>query len=1066
MNKNYTVYHCHTMLSNIVTNIDSITTYEQYIQKAKECGMTALAFSEHGSIASWTAKKEAIESAGMKYIHAQEFYVTEKLFVNVGDTPKQVRDNYHCVLIAKNYEGVKELNVLSSAAFNREDGHYYYNPRITFDELVETSDNIIICTACIASILGRGSEELQKRFIDFLKNNSNRCFLEIQHHNTYSQKEYNLKMYELGKQTGIRLIAATDTHCLNKEHEIGRQALQNGKNVYFDGEDGWDLTFKTYEELVSSFRIQGVLDEETFLTAIENTNVMADMIEPFELDKSFKFPKVYENPEEVLYNKLYSEEAIQKIVNEGFSREEVVQRIDLEFNTFIALNSVDYILLIDYIIQWANSNGIFVGPGRGSAVSSLALYMLGVTDVNPLKYGFYFWRFLDKDKYSAPDVDTDWPPSSSEKIKKFMLDGHLGLEKVQTAQIITFNTIALRGAIRDIGRGLNMSLVEVDEIAKAVHEINDDENKETVIDDEWREKYPELFKYVDIVIGTIVSVGTHPSGILVTDHDIITELGTCMLSGNPYQVCCLDMKQLDALGFVKEDILQLDTVQIVNDSCKLAGIERISPRNLTFDDDNVWDSIREDTSLIFQMNSNYGQRTASKMYSPKIWAKIKENVPNMTKFDLMAYINALIRPCGKNVYPIVTEGNVRKTGIKDIDDVLAAEMGYPILQETQMEFVQKFCGYSFLESDALRKCVAKKKGTRKQLPKIKEGFEKNAKIKYNLTQEQSDEIIEPFLQCILDATRYAFGRGHDYSYSCISYECAWLRYYYPLQYLTSCLNAWNGDVDKTNDATQYAEKIGIKINSPKFRYSKAEYFFDEDTNCIYKGTSSIKYMNAAVSDALYELRDMTFNNFTDVLKAVQTTGIDARQLGILIKLDYFSEFGNARELMLIYNNFVFFKQGNSKQINKDKITDQTLYSIIARNANETEKQFNKLNCDNILLECEEYIRCQNVTDFHYKMKIQDEKEYMGYISLKTGKQEDRPKVIVLEKRTLKSKEDNTPWAVAIEAQSIGSGKKSSYTVPYSVYKKEKFNENDIINIKNWSKNRKGYFYINAYELVL
>ena len=376
--------------------------------------MTALAFTEHGNIFEWVHKKIAIEEAGMKYIHGMEAYLTEKL---PAEDEEKIRDNYNCVLLAKNYEGVKELNRLASRAFNRNDGHYYYAPRITFDELFATSDNIIVDTACCSSVLGRGIDEAKAKFIEFLKNNKHRCFLEVQHHNTEKQYAYNQYLANLSKEIDVPLVAATDTHCLNDEHAMGRVALQNGKGVYFDGEEGWDLTWKTYEELIEAFKKQGALTEEQYMSAIQNTNVIADMIEPFELDKSFKFPKIYDNGEEILRNKLFDEKVIQSIVDEGanpvsepgeaptykYTRQDVIDRLNTEMETFKAIDSVDYILLEDYIIRYAHKHDMWQGPARGSAASSLALYALGTTEVNPLKYGFYFWRFMDKAKYSLPD---------------------------------------------------------------------------------------------------------------------------------------------------------------------------------------------------------------------------------------------------------------------------------------------------------------------------------------------------------------------------------------------------------------------------------------------------------------------------------------------------------------------------------------------------------------------------------------------------------------------------------------------------------------------------------------
>lgn len=1060
---NYTVYHLHTMLSNAVTNIDSVTTYKQYIEKAKACGMTAMAFSEHGNIFEWVHKKDAIEAAGMKYIHAMEAYLTERI---PDEGEEKIRDNYHCVLIARNLEGVKELNVLQGKAFNRIDGHYYYAPRITFAELFSTSNNIIITTACVASALCKGTESARESYLRFLTRHKDRCFLEVQHHNTQKQFEYNRYLASLSRETGLRLIAGTDTHCLNAEHELGRSALQRGKGVFFDDEVGWDLTWKTYDELVEAYRTQDALSEEEYMSAINNTNVMADMIEPFELDRSFKYAKIYEDGEKVLREKLFAPETIDPIIKEGFSREEVTARLEQEIDTFKALNATDFILLEDHIVRWEHSHDMWQGPARGSAASSLALYALGVTEVNPLKYGFYFWRFMDKSKYSLADVDMDNSAKDRDKLKFWMLNDHLDLPNVKTCEIITFNTIALKGAIRDIGRGLDMPLDEVDTIAKAVHEVAVDEEKIVTIDDSWRKKYPELFKYVDIVIGTIVSIGSHPSGVVVSDHDIESEFGLCYLKDDPYPVSCINMKELDSLNFTKQDALGLDNVGIINETCKLAGIERLSPKTIDFEDDAVWNSIKEDTSLIFQMNSNYGQRTVDKMLSPEVYNKIKKQIPNMTRLDLLTFINALIRPCGKGVYDDATNGVVSKTGIREIDDLLGSSMGYAIMQEPQMAFVQEFCGYDFLRADKLRKIIGKKLGTRDQLPIIKEGWEKNAKVKYHLTDEQSDKIINPFLQCILDATRYSFSLVHSLSYSCISYECAYLRYHYPLQYLTSCLNAWNGDDNKTAEAIEYANSRKVKILAPKFRHAKAEYFYDLSTNSIYKGTSSIKGLNAGYSDFLYSLKDNSYKTFTDLLYDIQASGMPRDQVETLIKLDYFEEFGTCRELATIFKQFQFFKKGEAKTIAKSKIPDEITMSIIKRNANETEKQFNKLNCHNILNEIEQYIMTMNLGDVDIKTKIANQLEYMGYIGIKTDKSEDRPKIVILEMKVMKQREAVEPWGVIIDAQSIGSGKRSSYTIPYKLYKKCKFNKNDVIKIRDWYKNKRGYFYVTDYEFVV
>ena len=1061
---NYTVYHCHTMLSNPNAGIDSVATFKQYANLAKECGMTALAISEHGCFYEWKHKKDAIEAAGLKYIHASEFYVTESL-------NDKIRDNYHCVLIAKNRDGFFELNKMSSRAYNREDGHFYYVPRITFAELLGTSNNIIVCTACVASILCKGNEELKKQFIKFLAKNKDRCFLEIQHHNVEKQKIYNQYLYELSKQIGVPLITGTDFHCANKLQEKARKVLQAGKRVVFnDDEAQWDLTWKNYDELVEAYRIQDALPEPVYLEAIQNTNVMADMVQPFTLDTSFKFPKIYDDSEKILRDKLFSTQAVGSIVSEGFPEDEVKSRLNHEFKTFKAIDSVDYIILADYISRWEKDHGFYTGPARGSAASSLALYSLGVTEVNPLKYGFHFWRFMDESKYSLPDIDTDQYSKDRDATKRWMLKDHLDLPNIKTSEIITFNTIALRGAIRDIGRGLDMPLETVDEIAKAVYEATEGENKVTTIDDSWRKKYPKLFEIVDLVQGTVTSLGSHPSGVLVADRDIESELGICTLAGDEYPVCVLNMKELDSLNWVKMDELALDNVGVINKCCEVAGINRISPKNLTFDDDKVFESIKNDTSLIFQLNSNYGQQTIKKILSPASWNRIHHDYPSITKFDVVTFVSGLIRPCGKDVYDNAVNGIGYHSGVKEIDDLLASTMGYPILQEPIMEFVMKFCGYTFLEADKLRKIIGKKLGTKEQLPIIKQRFEENGKVRLGLSQEKSDEIMDIFLGCVLNATRYSFSLVHAVSYTSISYECAWLRYYYPLEYICCCLNIFVDDEDKTNEASEYAKSIKVKIKKPKFRYSKAEYFVDKESNSIYKGIGSVKFMNQSCADDLYNLRDNHYNSFVDLLRDIyEKTSVNSRQLDILIKLDFFDEFGNAKELLRLVKMYDMF--GTAKTLKKEKLANSDVvkaiverHSIGVTKAGKESKSYTQLDNSAIMNECETLIMSLGIKPMTIKEKAEIQKEYMGYVDIATGKQEDRPKLYILDVKTLKSKTTGKTWARQITAQSIGSGKQSNYTITSKNYHEE-FQVGDVILCKHLEK-QKDYWHITNYEVLV
>lgn len=664
---NYFVFHLHSMLSNPSTNIDSVTNFKSYISEAKRLGMKGLCFSEHGNIFEFCHKKEEIEAAGMKYVHGMEAYITDTL-------ERGKRRAFHCILIARNYEGFLEINRLFTKSYNRNDGHFFYNPRITFDELEQTSDNIIVTSACLGGPLGKGEKEVQDRFLRFLVNNKNRSFLEIQHHNVAQQITYNQKLAQLSRDTGIKLIAGTDTHALNEEHMIGRKQLQVSKGVHFPDEDEWDLVFKSYDELLSAYELQNSLPYDVYMEAIQNTNVLLEMCDSYALDTSKKYPKIYKD----------SVATFKQKINEGFEhnkyvkqhpKKEVIKRIREEEQVYEKVEAVDFMLLMCYLKEWQLKHGIYTGPGRGSVSGSEIAYVLGITEMDSIKFDLNFFRFLNPSRVTNSDIDLDFGDKDREKMKKFLLDDHMGLPNIQTAEIITFNTIKMKGAIKDIGRALQMPLREVQDISNAVET---DENQKQYINEKWHKKYPELFKYVDIVNGVITSIGTHPSGVLISDRDISSLIGLCSLSTTPYPVTALNMKELDALWFVKLDVLGLANVDLINQTCELAGIERLTPDNTDLDDMKVWESIREDTTGIFQWASDQASAFIKKFMSDKVIKIAKEHNPNFSMLKHFSFGNGLLRPACASFRDDVANGEFYTNGLKELDDFLATTFGHCI----------------------------------------------------------------------------------------------------------------------------------------------------------------------------------------------------------------------------------------------------------------------------------------------------------------------------------------------------------------------------------------------------
>ena len=897
-NNNYVVYHLHSDLSNGVTNIDSVTKYNEYVDYAASLGMRALGLSEHGSVFEWLKKKESIEKAGMKYIHAAEFYITESLY-------GKVRDNYHCVLISRNYDGVKELNKLSSISFNRDDNHFYYVPRISFNELIHTSDNIIICTACLASILASDNSQLKERFISFLFANKHRCFLEIQHHNVQAQKDYNIALWKLSQETGIPLIAGTDTHALNEEHLHGRSILQRAKNIHFDNEDGWDLSFKTYDELIDAYKKQGVLPIDEVKRAINNTNVMADMIEEFSMDRSYKYPHLWDNPEELLRNKIK-----QGIINKGVDKypnyQQYLDRIEYEIEAYKHNEAIDFMLLMEDVISWCKSQDIQTGYGRGSVNGSVIAWLLGITEMDSIKFGLNFERFMNVERVSLSDIDTDIPPSRIDEVKSYVFNHH-GL---YCSDIVTFNTIADKGAIRDVGRALGIDLETVGKICDSVD--NDDAYQKS------REKYPDLFRYVDIVKGCIVSVGNHPCGMLVAPNSIDDAIGLFTSSTDPFPISQLYMKEVDSLNYVKLDLLKLDTIELISDTCKMAGIPVILPDTMDIQDDNVWNSMRDDTTACFQWESNTGQDYIKKLLSDDTIKKYEDAGLSIDKMTLLSIGNSAIRPAGASYREDLANGVVRKTGSKPIDEFLSNTFGYLVFQCQIIDFLHQYCGFTMGEADVVRRGFAKKTGTDQFIPVIKnggylngnkahyiDGFIQTMKNKYDIPEAKSEEDIVAFIQVIEDASSYLFSLNHSQPYSFMGYACAYLRYYYPTEFITCCLNINKDNNDKTSTVTEYAKKVGVKIIPIKFGHSRADYSCDASTKSVYKGVESVKNLNSVVAEELYELsQNNTYTNFIELLKDISTkTSCNSRQLDILIKLNYFSDFGEINELLYKRDRF-------------------------------------------------------------------------------------------------------------------------------------------------------------------
>ena len=640
---------------------------------------------------------------------------------------------------------------------------------------------------------------------------------------------------------------------------------------------------------------------------------------------------------------------------------------------------------------------------------------------------------MNPGRVTNADIDTDYCSKDRDKIKYFLLHDRMNLPHIKTSEIITFNTIATKGAIKDVCRALNISLDEAQQISDAV-------NIDGTIDDKWKEQYPEVFKYVDIVSGTIVSIGSHPSGVLVSDKEIEADVGLCSLSTSDYPVSMLDMHGLDDQMYVKLDILGLDNIGVINECCKLVGIDRLTPDNVNLEDEAVWRSIRDDTTMIFQWESDSAGAYLKKFMSDAVIAKAKARSKDFSYIKWFSFGNGLLRPACASYRDEVADGIFYDNGFKELNEFLAPEAGRVCMQETIMQFLVKFCGYSNAESDNVRRGIAKKKGTEQLLPEIERRFIEYSSTHYDITKERCQEVIKPFLQIILDASSYGFSWNHSDAYSCIGYVCGFLRHYYPLEFLTAAFNTFTGKEDKIVAITKYANKVGVKILPPKFRYSRSGYHMDKVTNSIYKGLESIKYMNADVSEELYKMKDQQFDSFIDLIKVFPG---NSRQLGILIELGFFDEFGKTQKLLRIVD--LYGKYGGKKQIKKDKCDIPE--EIISKYSNSTAAMYKLTDVDEML---KELIADIPDKDIPLRMRIQSEQEYLGYVSLTIPNNSNLAVIL----------DADFKYSPKVKAYLLSTGQQITAKIAKKTYTNNPFQNGDVLSIvteqrPKWRKDENG-----------
>lgn len=1045
MSENYVAYHVHTDLSLL----DSVTDYKDYVDYAVSLGQKAIAFSEHGKPLNWVSKKIYCDKMGIKYIHAVEIYVTEQLY------PK-VRDNMHCVLIAKNFDGLLELNKAVSKSCDEE--HFYYKNRLSIDEICNLSSNIIITSACIASPLNR-LEINNPRYDKLVKRMD---YLEIQPHNCDLQKQFNVHLAQLSEEYGKPLIAGTDAHSLNQYKAECRKIILTRKHLSYGDEDSFDLTYKTYDELVEAFRNQNAIPERMWLQAIENTNVMADSVEEFDLDKSFKYPILYGSAEqdaekyrEVVWSK-FKDKLDKGIIPEeqrlGFEK-----ALAEELDVFEKIQMSGFMLSMSELISWSHENEIPTGFARGSVAGSRAAYVTDIIDLNPEKWNTVFARFANSDRVETGDIDTDVIEADRPRIFEHVINK---FGSTKTARVASYGTNQALGTIDDIGGALRINwnlehglkendntkdnpynLDKIDKIKKAY----------SAEPEETRSAFPDIFYYFDGIFGTKVSQSVHPAGMVISPITLDDNYGVFEKDG--MSCLMLDMEDAHAVGLVKYDFLVLSNIKIVKDTCDYAGIPYPKSHEIDWNDQAVWNDMLRTQIGIFQFESAFASQLI-KQFKPR-------------SIEEMSLVTASIRPSGASYRDDLMARKKRQNASKMIDDLLADSSGFLVYQEQQIAFLQKICGLSGSEADTIRRAIGKKNKVviDEALPKILEGYCNRS----DKPRELAEKEVQEFLRVLEDAASYSFGFNHSVAYCMLGYLCAYYRYYYPYEFITSYLNNAATQEDIENGA-ELAKIYGISVTPPKFGVSREDYVYDKERGIIAKGLSSIKYFNKKVGRELYDISNSNknFDHFTDVLYALKSTSIDSRQLDILVNIDFFSEYGNISEISRIIGMFRKFKEGEIKKIKCEGLSEES-ENIIKNFGSKTNargvelKSYTITDPKGMIRAFEDYIVALNLKDISLKTKIANQIELLGSASISTHNPEDRRKLYI---------EDMTPvvtngnlWCYRIDTMSIGTGKKSRLTLRKSLFVAHPVAKGQIIYCDDCYKNQRGYWELTKYHQI-
>jgi DNA polymerase-3 subunit alpha len=876
----YIGLHVHTHYSLM----DGVATPQEYVNRAVELGMPAIAITDHGTLSGHREMYRAAKEAGIKPILGVEGYMTTDMAdkrAKAERTDPLDQNYHHIVLLAKNQQGLENLNKINEIAWT--DG-FFSKPRFDFATLEKYKEGIIVTSACLSGWIAKAVEldELAtaKKHIQWFKDTfKDDYYIEVMPHNP---EKVNKGLIELAKSMGVKIVVTPDCHhsdtsqkeiqelmlILNTHAKLQKDVTYDKSKKHKDMMDrldylygadrqmsfrSFDIHLLSYEEMKACMAKQGIDNEEMFTSTMDIYN----KVEEYDIKSGLNLlPVQYRNPGDEL-KKL----AMEGLKDRGLDTDkEYLDRLDEELEIIGQKNFEPYFLVVMNMLNWAKKEGIMVGPGRGSSAGSLLCYAIGITDIDPIKHGLLFFRFINPERNDFPDIDSDIQDSRRDEVKDYLVRQYR-----HVASIATFLEFKDKGVVRDVARALNIPLPDVNKVLKTVDTWDD---FCTSRNSEWfREKYPEVVVYGDQLRGRIRGTGIHAAGVVTSKEPIFkyAPLETRSVTGSDDRmpVVAVDMEEAERIGLIKIDALGLKTLSVLKDTLDIIEDrhgKKIDLLKIDMDDKNVYQMLSEGyTKGVFQCEA-----------TPYTNLLIKMGVKNLAE---LAASNALVRPGAMNT--IGKDYIARKHGRQNISythQVLKPftqdTYGCILYQEQVMQACVELGGMTMAEADKVRKIIGKKKDA-KEFDQFKDRFIKGAS-KYIAPNDALD------LWHDFEAhAGYSFNKSHAVAYSTLSYWTAWLKYHYPIEFMFALLKN-----EKDKDArTEYlieAKRMGISIKLPHINDSDID--FKIEGKGIRFGLSAVKFISDKIAERYLSARP--FKSFAEVEEFTFTkgNGVNSRAL--------------------------------------------------------------------------------------------------------------------------------------------------------------------------------------------